>query len=159
MKPKRINIGSLRNCQFFQKLFGGIFHSLCYTQNALRLRKYGYYEPKGAQIPEEVERILHELVIHSMSLQFVCRLEAKKVLELVTFTSGARLSMFELSKSIASESLIPQRLFDDGDELVFVADMLSDEFSRLLNSAVRYVFITCERLRPEFTTLLKDYIE
>ncbi|CAJ0593152.1 unnamed protein product [Cylicocyclus nassatus] len=114
---------------------------------------------QGAQIPEEVERILHELVIHSMSLQFVCRLEAKKVLELVTFTSGARLSMFELSKSIASESLIPQRLFDDGDELVFVADMLSDEFSRLLNSAVRYVFITCERLRPEFTSLLKEYIE
>ncbi|KHJ79648.1 hypothetical protein OESDEN_20700 [Oesophagostomum dentatum] len=48
---------------------------------------------QGAQIPEEVEKILNELVIHSISLSFVCWLEAKKVLELVTFTSGARLSV------------------------------------------------------------------
>ncbi|KAK6727990.1 hypothetical protein RB195_005569 [Necator americanus] len=114
---------------------------------------------QGAQIPEDVEKILNELVIHSMSLQFVCRLEAKKVLELVKFTSGARLSVFELSKSLASEFLIPQRLFEDGDELVFVADMLSDEFHRVLCSATRYVFVTCERLRPEFAVMIQHYIE
>ncbi|EYC22292.1 hypothetical protein Y032_0017g3265 [Ancylostoma ceylanicum] len=114
---------------------------------------------QGAEIPEEVEEILSELVINSMSLQYVCRLEAKKVLELVTFTPAARLSVFELSKSLASESLIPQKLFEDGDELVFVADMLPDEFSRVLRSAIRFVFVTCERLRPEFTAMVQQYIE
>ena len=64
-----------------------------------------------------------------------------------------------LSDFIFSESLIPQRLFDDGEELVFVADMLPDEFSRVLWSRTRYVFVTCERLRPEFALMIKQYIE
>ncbi|KHJ84785.1 hypothetical protein OESDEN_15497 [Oesophagostomum dentatum] len=37
--------------------------------------------------------------------------------------------------------------------------MLSDEFSRLLCSKTRYIFVTCERLRPEFTLMIKQYIE
>ncbi|VDK56737.1 unnamed protein product, partial [Cylicostephanus goldi] len=112
----------------------------------------------SASVPTDVKHILGSVETDLLSLKYESRVEARKILERVSFNPRATLYIHELTFEKATEPLIPTELTHIED-VWFCGDILPADFITLLSSEILSLCLTCDRIRKDCVVIVREYIK